>query len=130
MKILLFVFVLVVPFNVLAKGISGDYVASTSYGNIFCLSLKQENENITGTFDEVDFKQIVPINNGTYTNDTLRFDVTFKVNRQNILLTMSANKLNNNPELFFGNYKIGSERGDFVLYQIKAKPKVCKTLSR
>ncbi len=113
--------------GVRGAGISGLYVASTQFGNIFCLEIVQEGERITGTFDEVDFRQVVPLQ-GLYRAGMLRFQVEFRVNGRPLGLMMQARKVQEAPLLFHGDYRIGAERGNFVLYAIQAKPPVCRRL--
>ncbi len=107
--------------------ISGLYVASTQFGNIFCLDLEQHGERVTGTFDEVDFRQVVPLQ-GTYRDGLLAFGVRFLVNGRTLDLQMQARMLQESPRVLHGHYRIGSERGNFILYAIHTRPAVCRDL--
>lgn len=110
--------------------ISGSYVASTKFGNIFCMDITQQNEKIKGNFEEVDFQQIVPIEKGIFKDNILSFSVLFMVNKRPVLLEMSAEMIKKNPVIFFGNYNIGKEKADFILYSVKVKPPICRMLHR
>lgn len=122
--------ILIIPSLADSQSISGSYVASTKYGNIFCLDINQHNEKIEGKFEEVDFKQIVPIEKGIFKNNKLSFSVHFMVNKRILHLSMKAKIIMDDPKIFFGNYTIGKEKGDFILYSVQVKPSVCRELHR
>lgn len=130
-KLFLFISaIFIIPSLAYSQSISGSYVASTKYGNIFCLDINQHNEKIEGKFEEVDFQQIVPIEKGLFKDNKLSFNVHFMLNKRSVLLSMSAEKINENPVIFFGTYNIGKENGDFILYSVEVKPNVCRKLHR
>ena len=121
-------FLMMISTAAYSKDIAGSYVASTTYGNIFCITITQHGEKIEGSFDEVDFKQIVPIENGVFRDNKLSFNVRFVVNLNSLPLTMTAKIIKDKPTIFFGHYNIGTERGDFILYSVQAKPAACRNL--